>query len=59
MQWRQRQFDTALGRVQAKVPRVVCCQCTPEPLDDQGDPIDLRDSECSIESHCLHGREVY
>jgi hypothetical protein len=47
--WRARQFDTALGHVDVRVPRVMSCLCTPEPLDDKGEPIDLRFSECSIE----------
>ena len=48
--WRPRVVDTALGRVQLRVPRVLSCLCTPEPLDDNDDPIDLRYSECPIES---------
>lgn len=48
--WRPRVVDTALGRVHFRVPRVLSCLCTPEPLDDNDDPIDLRYSECPIES---------
>ena len=48
--WRPRVVDTALGRVQLRVPRVLSCLCTPEPLDYNDDPIDLRYTECSIEA---------
>lgn len=49
--WRPRVLDTALGRVQLRVPRGLSCQCTTEPLDDNDDLIDhLRYSECPIES---------
>jgi hypothetical protein len=36
--WRPRVVDTALGRVQLRVPRVLSCVCTPEPLDDNDGP---------------------
>jgi hypothetical protein len=35
--WRRRQIDTALGRVRIRIPRVVSCQCLPEPLDEEGE----------------------
>jgi len=47
--WRPRTFATGLGEVHVRVPRVVSCQCTPEPLDDNDESIDLRFSECPIE----------
>lgn len=48
--WRPRVFATALGEVRLRVPRVVSCLCTPEPLDDNDDPVNLRFSECPIEN---------
>ena len=48
--WRRRTFSTGLGEIQVRVQRVVSCQCLPEPLDDDDEPIDLRFSESSIES---------
>ena len=47
-EWRPRVFATALGEVRVRVPRVVSCLCTPEPLDDNDDPVNLRFSECPI-----------
>ena len=32
--WRARVFATGLGEIHVRVPRVVSCLCTPEPLDD-------------------------
>lgn len=48
--WRPRVFATGLGEIRIRVPRVVSCLCSPEPLDDQDEPRDLRYSECSIET---------
>lgn len=50
-------FATTLGEVHVRVPRVVSCLCTPEPLDDNDDPVDLRDSECPME-HLLPKRRT-
>ena len=47
--WRGRQIDTALGRVRVRVPRVVSCQCLPEPLNEEGEITALRDSESTVE----------
>jgi hypothetical protein len=47
--WRGRVVTTSLGEVRVRVPRVVSCLCTPEPLDDDGVPMDRqRLSECPI-----------
>lgn len=47
--WRPRVFMTALGKVRVRVPRVVSCLCTDEPLDDDDEPVaNIRDSECPI-----------
>lgn len=47
--WRGRVVATSLGEVRVRVPRVVSCLCTPEPLDDDDLPTDLqRLSECPI-----------
>jgi hypothetical protein len=48
--WRPRVFTTGLGEIRVRVPRVVSCLCTPEPLDDHDEPRDLRYSECPIET---------
>lgn len=48
--WRPRSVATGLGLVKVRVPRVVSCLCTPEPLDEDGEPIDLRFSECPIDA---------
>jgi hypothetical protein len=45
--WHCRQIDTALGRI--RIPRVVSCQCLPEPLDEEGEITALRDSESTVE----------
>jgi hypothetical protein len=55
--WRPRVFATGLGQVRVQVPRVVSCLCTPEPLDDNDEPAQLRFSECSIE-RLLPGRRT-
>lgn len=55
--WRSRLFATGLGQVAVKVPRVISCLCTPEPLDDNDDPAQLRFPECSIEP-LLPGRRA-
>ena len=55
--WRLRTFATGLGEIHVRVPRVISCLCTPEPLDDNDDPADLRFSECPIES-LLPGRRT-
>ncbi|KAE8756193.1 MULTISPECIES: ISKra4 family transposase [Paraburkholderia] len=55
--WRPRVFATALGSVKVRVPRVISCLCTPEPLDENDDSADLRFSECPIES-LLPGRRT-
>lgn len=47
--WRGRQIDTALGRVRVRIPRVVTCQCLPEPLGEEGEITALRDSESTVE----------
>ncbi|MGY2491835.1 hypothetical protein [Cupriavidus sp. CP313] len=47
--WRPRTFDTALGTIHVRVPRVVACMCLPEPLDENGDEEDYRESLCPIE----------
>jgi hypothetical protein len=47
--WRSRSIATGLGQVTIRVPRVVSCLCTPEPLDEDGEPIGLRFTECPIE----------
>ena len=47
--WRSRVFDTALGIVRVRVPRVVACMCLPEPLDEDGEIAPFRESLCSIE----------
>jgi len=36
-EWRPRVFDTALGTVRVRVPRVLACLCEPEPLDEDGE----------------------
>lgn len=47
--WRERLVATTLGEVRVRVPRVVSCLCTPEPLDDDDLPTNLqRLSECPI-----------
>ena len=47
--WRERLVTTTLGEVRVRVPRVVSCLCTPEPLDDDDLPTNLqRLSECPI-----------
>jgi hypothetical protein len=55
--WRPRSFATAVGRVRVQVPRVISCLCTPEPLDENDEPADLRFSGCPIES-LLPGRRT-
>jgi hypothetical protein len=55
--WRPRVFATALGSVRVQVPRVISCLCTPEPLDENDEPADLRFSECPIET-LLPGRRT-
>ena len=55
--WRPRTIATGLGEIKVRVPRVVSCLCTPEPLDDDDQPIDLRFSECPIEP-LLPGRRT-
>jgi hypothetical protein len=47
--WRRRQIDTALGRVRVRIPRVVSCQCLPEPLDEGGEITVPQDSESTVE----------
>lgn len=47
--WRRRRVDTALGRVEVRIPRVVSCLCTPEPLDELGDIAAFRFSESTVE----------
>lgn len=47
--WRPRMFATGLGEIRVRVPRVISCLCTPEPLDDDDDPASLRNSECPME----------
>lgn len=42
------------GDIKVRVPRVISCLCTPEPLDDNDDSADLRFSECPIEV-CYRG----
>ena len=47
--WRRRVVATSVGEVRVRVPRVVSCLCTPEPLDDDDLPSDLqRLTECPI-----------
>jgi hypothetical protein len=47
--WRKRVVATTLGEVRVRVPRVVSCLCTPEPLDDDDLPMTWqRLSECPI-----------
>src|SRR5450631_3994714 len=47
--WRERLVATTLGEVRVRVPRVVSCLCTPEPLDDDDLPMtSQRLSECPI-----------
>jgi len=46
--WRSRVFDTALGVVRVRVPRVVACMCLPEALDENGDIAPFRESLCPI-----------
>jgi hypothetical protein len=55
--WRPRVFTTSLGEIRVRVPRVISCLCTPEPLDENDDPTDFRYSECSIEP-LLPGRRT-
>lgn len=38
-----------MGGIRVRVPRVISCLCTPEPLDDDDEAVDLRSSECPIE----------
>jgi hypothetical protein len=47
--WRGGVFPTGFGGIQVRVPRFISCLCTPEPLDDDDEPVDLRFSECPIE----------
>lgn len=47
--WRPRSIATGLGQVEVRVPRVVSCLCTPEPLDEDDEPINLRFTECPID----------
>lgn len=47
--WRPRTFDTALGTIHVRVPRVVACMCLPEPLDEYGDIEDYRETLCPIQ----------
>lgn len=47
--WRPRVFATGPGQIHVRMPHVISCLCTPEPLDDDDEPADLRVSECSIE----------
>ncbi|MBS0343232.1 MAG: MFS transporter [Proteobacteria bacterium] len=56
---RPRVFATGLGEPHVRVPRVISCLCTPEPLndDDDDEPADLRFSECPIE-RLLPGRRT-
>ncbi len=47
--WRERVVATTLGEVRVRVPRVVSCLCTPEPLDDDDTPMDRQVfTECPI-----------
>lgn len=46
--WRPRTFDTALGTIHVRVPRVVACMCLPAPLDENGDIEDHRETLCPI-----------
>jgi len=48
--WRPRVFTTGLGEIRVRVPRVVSCLCTPDPLDDHDESRDLRYSESPIET---------
>jgi hypothetical protein len=54
--WRPRFFASSLGEVQVRVPRVYCCICTDEPLDDDGMPTDLHHFACPIERQLPHRR---
>jgi hypothetical protein len=47
--WRPRVFDTALGTINIRVPRVVACMCLPEPLDEDGDVAQYRETLCPSE----------
>ena len=55
--WRPREFSTGLGEIHVRVPRVISCLCTPEPLDEDDEPADLRYSECPME-RLLPGRRT-
>jgi hypothetical protein len=55
--WRGRVVATGLGEIRVRVPRVVSCLCTPEPLDDDDLPTDLRLSECPME-RLIPGRKT-
>ena len=48
--WRPRVFNTSLGTVKVKVPRVVACLCEPEPIDEDGEIGKYRESLCPIEN---------
>ena len=50
-------FATGLGENHVRVPRVISCLCTPEPLDDDDETADLRFSECPME-RLLPGRRT-
>jgi hypothetical protein len=47
--WRERVVATTLGEVRVRVPRVVSCLCTPEPLDDDMPMERLVFTECPIQ----------
>ena len=53
--WRKRTIQSALGNVVVRVPRVRSCMCLPEPLDQEGEILPYRESECCIE-RLLPGR---
>ncbi|MBE0548088.1 MAG: ISKra4 family transposase [Rubrivivax sp.] len=54
--WRYRTIATGLGQVKVRVPRVVSCLCTPEPLDEDDQPISLRFTECPVDRVLPRGR---
>ena len=49
-EWRPRVFDTALGTVRVRVPRILACLCEPEPLDEDGEVAEYRETLCPIEN---------
>ena len=53
--WQPRTFLTALGKIHVRVPRVVACMCTPEPMAEDGEIENYRESLCQIEN-ALPGR---